>query len=122
MYLCAIWHHLRLLHLPFNLWSNSYILHFFFLPLDLEFSDSRLFNQNVSGKFCDIWGSWWVLNQLWVFFRVGVVHVVSYTEELLGVVVAAGQQDGGHTYDVTCWDLGNVRDIALNTQRSEISK
>ena len=56
-------------------------------------------------------GDWWlVLIQLLLF--VEVVHIVTYSEELL-VVVRASQKDTCHSNDVVLQDLGNIRWVAL---------
>ena len=114
VHLGAVGHQFWLLqHLPFNLRSDSYVLHFFFFPLDLKFCDSRLLYQNVSSQLADVHGRRGVFNQVWKFFRVSVVHVVTNPEELLGVVVAAGEQDRRHSHNVVGRELRYVRDVAL---------
>ena len=56
-------------------------------------------------------GDWWlVLIQLLLF--VEVVHVVTYSEELL-VVVRASKKDACHSYNVVLQDLGNIWWVAL---------
>ena len=105
MDLCTIRHHFWLLHLTFNLWCHTNILlgELLFFPWDLKLSNSWLFNKNMSRQLGDISLSWWILNEVWELFGVCIVNVVSDTEELLSIVVAASQQDGGDTDDVVGW-------------------
>ena len=71
MDLGTVWHEFWLLHaLTVDLRSDANVLeiHVFLFPLNLELGDSRLFNKNVSGQFCDI-GHWRrILDQVWKLF------------------------------------------------------
>lgn len=54
------------------------------IPVNLELSDSRLFNEDVPGKSGDVWLGGRVLIEFSLI--IVVVHIVTNSEELLVVV------------------------------------
>ena len=68
------------------------------VPVDLELRHSRLLSQDVPGESLDDGGGGRVLVQLSVV--VLNVDVVADAQELLAVLVGAGEQDGSHAHDV----------------------
>ncbi len=79
-------------------------------PCDLELSDSGLFDQNVASKFLNDGLLRRVLVQLLIF--IVVVHVVTYSEELL-LVVGACDKDTSNSNYVVLLENSKVRCSSL---------
>ena len=81
------------------------------VPVDVELGHSRFFCQDVSRQAVDVWMLWRVLDHLLVV--VLHVDVVADTQELLAVLVGAGEQDCGDTNDVGLGELRGIRRFSL---------
>ena len=73
------------------------------LPLNLELGHSGLLHQDVASQLAGVYHTGWVFDQICELFCIGIVDIVPHSEELLGVVVAACQQDGSHSDCVVWW-------------------
>lgn len=70
------------------------------VPVDLELGYARLFDEDVACKLADVRLSRRVLVKFGELISVSIVDIVADPEELLIVVVRAGEQDGSHADDV----------------------
>ena len=86
------------------------------IPIDLELGDSGLLGEDVAVEALDYGLGGRVLVELGAVIL--HVHVVADAQELLAVLVAARQQDGGDAHDVIHWQLAVIRCVALSVQKS----
>lgn len=84
------------------------------IPIDLELGYAGLLGENVSVQTLNDGLGRWVLVELRAIIL--DIHVVADAEELLAVLVAAGEEDGGHADDVVDWQVAVIWRIALEDE------
>ena len=54
-----------------------------------------------------------IFDQFWELLRIGIVHIISYSEKFLDVVIGATEQDGCNSDNILLGQLGNIWSTAL---------
>ena len=65
----------------------------------------------MSRQLGDVRYIWRIFDQIIV--SISIVYVITNSEELLSVVVRAGQQDSGNAYNIRLRELGDIWNLTL---------
>ena len=81
------------------------------VPINLELCHSRLFSENVSVQSCDVYLCWGVFVKF--SFIILNIYIVSYTKELLVILVRACEKDSSDSDNIRFLDFRNIWSRAL---------